>query len=111
MKAVITKFFPGDHESSFAFFNFSCVWSTCPLLATLSSCAWSEVRQSRRCECKVDFCTWSLLLCSEKPGGLGKSPRGALSLSVKSTAHGRTIRKCVALLRAPKAKPPTFVSS
>ena len=33
------KFFPGDQESSFAFFSLSCVWSTCPLLATAWSCA------------------------------------------------------------------------
>ena len=33
----------------------------------------------------------SLLLDSEKPGGLGSSTRGALSLSVKSIAHGLPI--------------------
>ena len=33
----------------------------------------------------------SWLLDSEKPGGLGSSTRGALSLSVKSIAHGLPI--------------------
>ena len=35
--------------------------------------------------------TVSWLLDSEKPGGLGSSTRGALSLSVKSIAHGLPI--------------------
>ena len=37
--------------------------------------------------------TVSWLLDSEKPGGLGNSPRGALSLSVKSIAHGLPITR------------------
>ena len=38
--------------------------------------------------------TWSWLLDSEKPGGLGNSPRGALSLSVKSTCQDRPMSNC-----------------
>ena len=49
----------------------------------------------------------SLLLDSEKPGGLGSSTRGALSLSVKSIAHGLPIAS-----RAPlAASPATIVGS
>ena len=54
MKAVIMKFFPGDQESSFAFFSFSCVWSTSPLLATAWSCARQAAVQPRPpCRYKV----------------------------------------------------------
>ena len=86
------KFFPGDQESSFAFFSLSCVWSTCPLLATAWSCARHAAAQpGPLVRLQGALRTVSRLLDSEKPGGLGKSPRGALSLSVKSIAHGLPI--------------------
>ena len=43
----------------------------------------------------------SLLLDSEKPGGLGSSTRGALSLSVKSIAHGLPIASRAPLVGHP----------
>ena len=88
------KFFPGDQESSFAFFSLSCVWSTCPLLATAWSCArrHAAAQPGPLVRLQGALRTVSRLLDSEKPGGLGKSPRGALSLSVKSIAHGLPIR-------------------
>ena len=43
----------------------------------------------------------SLLLDSEKPGGLGSSTRGALSLSVKSIAHGLPIASRAPLVASP----------
>ena len=96
------KFFPGEKESSFAFFSLSCVRSPSSLLATTCSCeqAAAQPRPPMRIQGARHTVSW--LLDSEKPGGLGSSTRGALSLSVKSIAHGLPIAS-----RAPLAAQPS----